>query len=161
MAALSKDHQRIIAEQRLGFLASVNADGTPNLSPKGTFIVVDEQTIAFGEIRSPNTLANVEQRRAVEINFVDPFVRKGVRIKGRTEIIDNRSDGFDALIPIFEEIWGPLADSINCIIAVSVDGVLPLTSPAYDLGASEDELRRVWTNNFRVMQPGGCFVNEI
>ncbi len=30
---------RLVREQRLGFVATVNADGTPNLSPKSTFAV--------------------------------------------------------------------------------------------------------------------------
>jgi len=80
MAPLNEQFQRVITEQRLGFVASVGADGTPNLSPKGTFIVLDEQTIAFGEIRSPNTLRNIDHNPVVEVNFVDPFARKGVRI---------------------------------------------------------------------------------
>jgi len=34
-----------------------------------------------------------------------------------------------------------------------------LSSPAYDDGASEDELRRAWTDRFRVLQPGGRFMD--
>ena len=32
----------------LGFVATVTAGGRPNVSPKGTFLVLDDQTIAFG-----------------------------------------------------------------------------------------------------------------
>jgi predicted pyridoxine 5'-phosphate oxidase superfamily flavin-nucleotide-binding protein len=56
---LTADMQRIIEEQRLGFVATAAPDGTPNVSPKGTFIVLDDETIAFGEIRSPGTLRNL------------------------------------------------------------------------------------------------------
>ena len=38
---LSADMKRVIREQRLGFLATVNPDGTPNVSPKATFVVLD------------------------------------------------------------------------------------------------------------------------
>ena len=47
---LTPDMKRIIEEQRLGFVATASLDGTPNVSPKGTFAVLDDQTIAFGEI---------------------------------------------------------------------------------------------------------------
>ena len=35
-------------KQRLGFVATVSDDGQPNVSPKGTFVVIDNQTLAFG-----------------------------------------------------------------------------------------------------------------
>ena len=40
-----------------GAVATVNADGTPAVSPKATFVVVDDQRVAFGNIRSPATVA--------------------------------------------------------------------------------------------------------
>jgi predicted pyridoxine 5'-phosphate oxidase superfamily flavin-nucleotide-binding protein len=49
---LTPDMKRIVEEQRLGFVATAAADGTPNVTPKGTFVVLDDVTIAFGEIRS-------------------------------------------------------------------------------------------------------------
>ena len=54
---LTADMKRIIEEQRLGFVATVNADGTPNVSPKATFVVLDDATIGFGDIRSPGRSA--------------------------------------------------------------------------------------------------------
>jgi predicted pyridoxine 5'-phosphate oxidase superfamily flavin-nucleotide-binding protein len=62
---LTPNMQRIIAEQRLGFVATAAADGTPNVSPKGTFFVVDDKTIAFGEIRSPGTIRNLRANARV------------------------------------------------------------------------------------------------
>ena len=44
MAVLSADMKRIVAEQKLGFVASVCADGSPNQSPKGTFLVHDDRS---------------------------------------------------------------------------------------------------------------------
>jgi hypothetical protein len=32
--------KRVVREQRLGFVVTVNADGTPNVSPRATFIVL-------------------------------------------------------------------------------------------------------------------------
>ncbi|HEX6676706.1 MAG TPA: pyridoxamine 5'-phosphate oxidase family protein [Actinomycetes bacterium] len=39
--------RRVVAEQRLGFVATVCPDGTPNLSPKGTVAVWDDQHLVF------------------------------------------------------------------------------------------------------------------
>ena len=54
---------QVVREQRLGFVNTVNADGAPNLSPKGTFAIVDAATVAFAEIRSPATLRNLAPPR--------------------------------------------------------------------------------------------------
>lgn len=42
--------QRVVGEQRLGFHATVCADGTPNLSPKRTTDVWDDDHLFFAEI---------------------------------------------------------------------------------------------------------------
>lgn len=39
MGILTDDMKRVVRDQRLGFVATVCADGTPNLSPKGTTAV--------------------------------------------------------------------------------------------------------------------------
>src|SRR5262245_33109676 len=85
---LTADMKRIIEEQRLGFVATAALDGTPNVSPKGTFIVLDDATIAFGEIPSPGTLRNLRANPRVEVNFVDPFARNGYRIAASASVVD-------------------------------------------------------------------------
>src|SRR6187431_503123 len=77
---LNKDMRRIVDEQRLGYVASVGQDGTPNLSPKGTFAVWDDDHLVFAHLHSHHTVANLEAGRSmVEVNIVDPIARKGYR----------------------------------------------------------------------------------
>src|SRR5213083_1886932 len=80
---LTDDMKRVVAEQRLGFYATVCEDGSPNLSPKGTTFVLDDDHLFFADIRSPQTVANIRRGSLVEVNVVDPLVRKGYRFKGR------------------------------------------------------------------------------
>jgi uncharacterized protein len=89
--------QRIVEQQRLGFVATVAPDGTPNVSPKGTFIVVDSATIAFGEIRSPATIRNLRANPHLQVNFVDPIVRKGYRFAGTALVLERGSAAYAAL----------------------------------------------------------------
>lgn len=152
MAVLTNEMKRVINEQRLGFVATVNEDGTPNLSPKGTMIVLDDDHIAFGEIRSPNTIHNLADRPTIEINFVDPTARKGYRFKGRAEVIKRGQPQFDDLFPEFAR-WGELSESIRAIVKVRVERALPLTSPAYDFGATEEQLRDSWLQHLQDIQP--------
>ena len=68
MAPLSEDMKRVVREQRLGYVATVCPDGTPNLSPKGTTRVWDDDHLVFADIRSPRTIANLKQNPSIEIN---------------------------------------------------------------------------------------------
>src|SRR5215469_6232823 len=82
MAIPIDDMRRVVREQRLGFHATVCEDGTPNLSPKGTTAVWDDSHLFFAHLHSDQTVANICRGSQVEINVVDPFVRKGYRFKG-------------------------------------------------------------------------------
>src|SRR5690242_14274306 len=85
MGILTADMQRL-AEAELGFVATVCEDGTPNLSPKGTTAVWDDDHLVFADIRSPGTVANLRANPSVEINVVDQLVRKGYRFKGTATV---------------------------------------------------------------------------
>lgn len=146
--------QRLIEEQKIGYIASVSPDGTPNLSPKGTFIVLDESHLMFGEIRSPNTVKNIANNAVVDINFVDIFSRKGVRCKGIARFVRNDDEEFRKLIPPFRIPWGDeLCSLFHGIVVVEIESASNLVSPAYDIGSKENELRQYWLNYFTNLQP--------
>ena len=142
---------RCIEMWRLGFVATVTPGGRPSVSPKGTFIVVDEETIAFGEIRSPHTVANLTVTPELEVNFVDQFIRKGVRIRGQAQFLRRGTAEYDALIGEFTAIWGDLATRINMIVRIPVDEVKPLSTPPYDDGATEEEMIATYKAKFAEM----------
>ena len=83
---LSSEDQNLIQTHTAGMVATVNDDGTPAVSPKATFVVIDASTIAFGNLRSPNTLANLRQRPQVEVCFIDVIRRRAVRVRGRASV---------------------------------------------------------------------------
>jgi uncharacterized protein len=89
MPVLDDDMRRVVLEQKLGFVATVCPDGTPNLSPKGTTTIWDNEHILFADIRSPQTVRNLVEKPVAEINVVDPIVRKGYRFKGRATLHSN------------------------------------------------------------------------
>jgi len=101
------------------------------VSPKGTFFVVDDKTIAFGEIRSPSTIRNLRMNARIEINFVDPFVRKGYRFAGTAIVVERGTDTFDTLLGRY---LGALGPRMRAIVVITVIKALPLTSPVYDDG---------------------------
>src|SRR5512139_39581 len=102
MGLLTADMKRVVEEQHLGFVATVCPDGTPNLSPKGTTAVWDPDHLVFANIRSPGTLANLRQNANVEVNVVDPFVRKGYRFKRVASVLES-GPLYDKVIAFYEE----------------------------------------------------------
>ncbi len=141
MGILTDAMRRVVEEQRLGFAATVCPDGTPNLSPKGTTSVWDDDHLIFADIHSPRTVANLRHNPAIEINVVDPLVRKGYRFKGTGEVLAEGPRFADALA--FFRRRG-VASDIHTVVLVRVTRALPLVSPAYDGGATEDEIRARW-----------------
>ena len=142
------DEMRAIAENHtLGIVGTVNSDGTPNVSPKGTTVVVDDDTIIFGEIASPGTLANVRERPAMEINFVDVLARRCFRAKGAAEVLSPGSAEFDNLRPYFDG-WGDLANRIRHIIRLKVAKAAIVVTPAYAVGQTESDLKSHWKAHY-------------
>ena len=153
MPILTADMKRVVAEQKLGFVATVNADGTPNLSPKGTMQVLDDEHIIFADIRSPGTMANLARQPVLEINFVDPFSRKGYRFKGRARVVARQTPEFAELAARYPASM--LSDRYRAFVVMQVTQAAPLVSPAYDAGANEPDLRRQYRAYFDSIQPKG------
>ena len=151
---LSDEMKRVVAEQKLGFVASVDAEGAPNLSPKGTFLVRDDAHIMFGEMRSPNTVENLTRAPILEVNFVDPLARKGFRFKGPARYVPRGEAEFEQLLPGFVAQWGDLCELFKGIVVIQVERALPLSSPAYDIGAKEADLRAQWLAYFTDLNSG-------
>jgi predicted pyridoxine 5'-phosphate oxidase superfamily flavin-nucleotide-binding protein len=144
MGILTEDMQRVVREVRLGFVATVSADGTPNLSPKGTTTVWDDDHLIFADIHSPQTVENLRMNPSIEINVVDWFVRKGYRFKGTAEVIDS-GPRFDELLAFYESRGTKNTRSrIHSVVLVRVERALPLVSPAYDDDITEDQVRSQW-----------------
>lgn len=144
MGVLTDDMKGVVERQRLGFVATVCPDGTPNLSPKGTLSVLDDDRLVFADLRSPRTVANLRVNPSVEVNVVDPFIRKGYRFKGQASVIDEGEE-FERLVEFFASRG--LSDAprrIRVVVVIRVDQARALVSPAYDSETSESSIREHW-----------------
>ena len=145
--------KQIIERFPLGYVATVTEDGMPSLSPKGTFFVLDDETIAFGEIRSPGTMKNLKHLAKAEVNFADIWLRKAVRVFGTVEIVERGTDAFNALYPRWEEAFPALAPRVNAIVKIKAERVKPITTPPYDDGVTEEEMIAVYTKKWAEIYP--------
>jgi uncharacterized protein len=143
MGILSDDMQRMV-ERELGFVATVRPDGSPNLSPKGTIAVWDDDHLVFADLRSPGTVENLRSNPRVDVNVVDQLTRKGYRFEG-TAVVHTGGHEFERGVQRYEARGLAQArERIHSIVVIAVERASPVTSPAYDLGATEDELRAVY-----------------
>ena len=133
--------KKLLSEQKLGYVATVSLDGTPNLSPKGTIIAWDQNTLAFADIRSPQTVKNLKNNPSIEINVVDPFSRKGYRFKGIAKIISNGKQ-YEEILSFYKTL--DIKSSIKSIVLVNVEQVSEILSPLYDIGYTEEEMKTKW-----------------
>ena len=141
MTIISPQIKTFLGIQKLGYVATVSSDGKPNISPKGTIIAWSDNILAFANIRSPDTLMNLQTNPFVEINVIDPFSRKGYLFTGTAKIIKNT--------PLYVEILNHyrtngIKSPINSIVIVDVSSVSEVTSPLYDLGQTEEEIKLKW-----------------
>lgn len=146
MGLVSQQIKYFLDTQKLGYVATVSDDNSPNLSPKGTIIGWDSDTLAFADIRSPDTIHNLEKNSAVEINVIDPLLRKGFLFKGKSRIIKN-GQVYDEILNHYRNKG--IKSPINAIVLVDVSDVKEVTSPLYDLGITEYEIKSKWKKHFQ------------
>src|SRR5262249_32871506 len=139
------------------FVATVCPDGTPNLSPKSTIPVWDDDHLVFANIRSPGTLANLRQNPNVEVNVVDLFVRKGYRFKGVASILES-GPLYDEVIA-FHKLRGSRVSAMREVVMARAQRAQLIVSPAYDLGLTEDEVRTRWERHFQSLRGGKTSVS--
>ena len=153
MGILTKDMKRLVSEQRLGFVATVCPDGTPNLSPKGTTAVWDDDHIVFADIRSPGTVSNLRRNPSAEINVVDPMVRKGYRFKGVASVVTEGAL-FERILDFYrtERNLDEGRTRIRSFVLVKINEAMPLISPAYDQGLTEEQIRAKMQQYFDSLQ---------
>ena len=145
--------QRIIRDFSLGIVASVTPDGVPAASPKGTFLVLNDTTLAYGDIRSPGTARNLTESPKAEVVFVDPFRRKGVRIAGDTEVVGKEAPRFVDLLPKWQAAWGDLALRVRAIVLIHATRVLHIATPPYDDGATEEGMIALYKSKYAELYP--------
>ena len=145
MSVISSEIKSFLNSQKLGYVATVSPDGKPNISPKGTIISWNSDLLVFANIRSPDTMSNLKTNSSMEINVIDPLSRKGYLFIGTGKIIKD-SPLFDEILTYYRN--SGIQSPINSVVLVTVSSVSKVTSPLYDLGKSESEIKLRWKKYF-------------
>ncbi|MEX1236018.1 MAG: pyridoxamine 5'-phosphate oxidase family protein [Roseovarius sp.] len=150
---LSENAKHLIATFPLGFVATVTPEGRPAVSPKGTFLVLGDGAIGFGNIRSPGTLRNLARAPWAEVNFIDQWKRKGLRVRGTARVAASGSAEFNALIGLWQAKWGDLAGRITDLVLIDIEAAREVTTPPYDDGMTEAEMVAAYVAKFKEIYP--------
>ncbi len=145
MTIITNEIKEFLNKQKLGFVATVSAYNTPNVSPRGTITAWGDQKLVFVHIKSPQTMLNLKTNPNVEISVVDPITRRGYCIKGKGEIL-NEGDEYSQIIFYYKK--NGIKSEIHAVVLVSIDSIEIVTSPLYDLGYSEAELVERWKKHY-------------
>jgi hypothetical protein len=95
MVSIPKHVQEFFAG-KMGWVATATPDGVPNVTPKGSVKVLDDQHLVFADLFSLKTRQNLEQNKHVAVTVIDSATHKGYQVKGTAELL---SSG-----PLFEQM---------------------------------------------------------
>jgi predicted pyridoxine 5'-phosphate oxidase superfamily flavin-nucleotide-binding protein len=128
MAKISKEIQEFLTG-KVGWVGTADKSGLPNMAPKGTLKVVDDETLVFADLFSLKTRANLEANPQVAVAVIDKMT--GYQIKGTVELLTSG--------PVFEEVSGGVKKAMPDLpgpkyaVKIKVDSVYSL-SPGPDAG---------------------------
>lgn len=126
----------------LCWLATVDEDGFPNVSPKEIFCASGNRSLLIANIASPGSLKNIQARPAVCVSFVDVFTQKGFKLKGQAIVLRNGDAGFASCSSPLVALAGarfPFAS----LFSIDVLSVEPIVAPSYRLFPDTQEAAQI------------------
>lgn len=85
MAKLNNEMKEMFAKQ-LPLIATINEDGSPNLGPKRSMRILDDETIIYNENTGGRTLRNIQRNPKVTVVIIDRENLDGYRFVGEAEV---------------------------------------------------------------------------
>ena len=91
---LTPEVKQSIDQCVLCWLATVDSNSLPNVSPKEVFTYYGEQSLLIANIASPKSVLNIQQNEKVCVSLIDIFRQKGFKLVGRGKVIDKSKVNF-------------------------------------------------------------------
>jgi predicted pyridoxine 5'-phosphate oxidase superfamily flavin-nucleotide-binding protein len=127
-AVLTPAMRELVADVRLGYVATVCDDGTPHLSARGSLLPWEPDQLVFLEVRGRTTYANLLERPSVVITVVDPASRLGYRFSGEATVVTEGrlfDDVRDELLVV------ELHHCVRAVVSIAVHDAEPLVLSVY------------------------------
>jgi len=114
----------------LCWLATVDATGQPNVSPKEVWAIADDWHVVVANIASPVTVRNIALQPQVCLSFVDVLVQKGFKLQGRArELHQGDADYAHWATPLLDMVGERIP--VRSVLLIAVDAVQPIVAPSY------------------------------
>ena len=101
MAKLTSEMKAMFGSQ-LAVIATASKDGTPNVGPKGSMHVSDDETLVYSEGTGQKTLKNLKENPKVAVMVADREKGDGYQVKGKAELLTS-GDLFERVAKRAEE----------------------------------------------------------
>lgn len=111
---------------RPALLATVSPEGVPNVAPKGSLTVLDDERLVYADLVEGRTSRNIRARPEVAVVVMDRNGR-GYQIKGRGSR-DTTGTAYTYLCEAAPALRIPLPPP-SAVMVIEVDEVSPLGAP--------------------------------
>ena len=133
---LSNEVQISAARSVLCWLATVNENGQPNVSPKEIFAAFDTEHLVIANIASPTSVRNIKVNQLVCVSFIDVFVQKGFKVTGTARNVRQQDTDFSRWGAPLEAKAGPRLP-IHSVLVVRATAIEPILAPSYRIYPTE------------------------
>jgi predicted pyridoxine 5'-phosphate oxidase superfamily flavin-nucleotide-binding protein len=106
---------------KTAWVATATREGVPNVTPKGTVRVIDDQHVIFADLFSLKTRQNLEQNPRVAVTVIDPTTKKGYQIKGMAELVSS-GPLYDQMAEQLKQS-SPSLPSLKYVVKIAVESV--------------------------------------
>ena len=120
----------------LCWLATADAEGQPNVSPKEIFTCFNHEHLVIANIASPKSVRNIAVNPRVCVSFVDVFAQKGFKVWGTARDVHRQDAEFATWAAPLQAMAGARFP-IQSVIVVHATGVEPVLAPSYRLYPDE------------------------
>ncbi|GAB4344250.1 MAG: pyridoxamine 5'-phosphate oxidase family protein [Candidatus Abyssubacteria bacterium] len=134
MARLTEDIKDFLGEGRLAYVATCGRDGMPNVVPKGSLGMLDDEHLVFADLYSQKTRKNIEENPRVAVSVVNPPAYQGYQFKGTARVVDSG---------IALERATELVDSVRMDPGKVKYAVVITIEEIYDLAPGPDSGKRI------------------
>lgn len=114
----------------LCWLATVDAKGQPNVSPKEVWAVADDRHVVVANIASPVTVRNIGKQPQVCLSFVDVLVQKGFKLTGTARELLPTDHEYAAWATPLLAMAGERIP-VRSVLLIAVDAAHPIVAPSY------------------------------
>ena len=120
MARIPKEVQEFV-KNKMAWVATASPDGVPNVTPKGTTQVIDDEHIVFADLFSLKTRDNLQKNPKIAVTVMDLQTHKGYQFKGSAQLIDS-SPEFDQAVERLKKAPMQLPHP-KYVVIISVDSI--------------------------------------